>query len=591
MASNACRKRSKYLTQDQIEEIVRNWSDLEFSDESSNDEVNESEHDTNSEISADENEDPCSPSTSDFFIGKNEFKWSIQEPNKAVRTRSHNIILQLPGLKSAARIGPKVDPEGAWNLLFDESILRIIVKWTNVKINEIRMKYSDSKRHELIDTDEIEIKAFLGLLLYSAVFKSNREDIDSLFATDGTGREIFRCVITKVRFLFLLYSLRFDNPETRKERMANDKTAAISEIFSRVIKNCQRTYSIGEYACIDEMLVKFRGRCKYKMYMPKKPAKYGIKIMCLCDARNNYLYNAYIYCGKDSDGEGLSEDEKQMKKPTQAVLRLVEPIKKTNRNITADNWFSSIELVKILKEKGLTFVGTLKRDRKEIPKEFQASKSRKMGSSLYGFTKDMTLISYVPKERKAVILISSMHHSCENDASSGKPEIIAMYNLTKGGVDEFDKKCSIYSTARRTRRWPMAIFFRILDICAINAFILFQSYPIAPKMKRKDFMISLANQLVQSHVKRRITSPFLPKELKLTIRRVFGINDHEGNTAIEDDKLDKKRTCYICPPSKKRKTAYKCIACKEPVCLQCSRKLCKENCITQGQNWYQQVSS
>ncbi|KFM69258.1 hypothetical protein X975_21421, partial [Stegodyphus mimosarum] len=63
-----------------------------------------------------------------------------------------------------------------------------------------------------------------------------------------------------------------------------------------------------------------------------------------------------------------------------------------------------------------------------------------------------------------------------------------MCNLTKGGVDEFHKKCSIYSTARRTQRWPIAIFFRISDICTVNVFILLQAYPIASKVKRKDFI-------------------------------------------------------------------------------------------------------
>ena len=67
----------------------------------------------------------------------------------------------------------------------------IIVKWTNVKISECRKRYSDQTRHEFINADEIEIKASLGLSQHSAVFKSNREDVDSLFATDCTEHEIF----------------------------------------------------------------------------------------------------------------------------------------------------------------------------------------------------------------------------------------------------------------------------------------------------------------------------------------------------------------------------------------------------------------
>lgn len=47
------------------------------------------------------------------------------------------------------------------------------------------------------------------------------------------------------------------------------------------------------------------------MYMPKKLPKCRLKIMALCDARTNYLFNAYIYFGKDLDGIDLTEDEKK----------------------------------------------------------------------------------------------------------------------------------------------------------------------------------------------------------------------------------------------------------------------------------------
>lgn len=81
----------------------------------------------------------------------------------------------------------------------------------------------------------------------------------------------------------------------------------------------------------------------------------------MTDARSNYLYDGYIYCGKGSDGLTLSEADKKFSIPSQAVLRLTKSIVKTNRNVTADNWFSSIEIVSELKKRGLTYVGTLKK--------------------------------------------------------------------------------------------------------------------------------------------------------------------------------------------------------------------------------------
>lgn len=121
--------------------------------------------------------------------------------------------------------------------------------------------------------------------------------------------------------------------------------------------------------------------------------------------------------------------------------------------MTADNWFSSIELVHHLQKNKLTYVGTVMKNKKEIPPQFLPQRNRNKGGTLYGFTKDITLLSCTPKKNKAVIIISSMHHSIEVDPENGLPEINSFYNLTKGGVDVMDEKCVKYSCSRRTRRW------------------------------------------------------------------------------------------------------------------------------------------
>lgn len=39
-------------------------------------------------------------------------------------------------------------------------------------------------------------------------------------------------------------------------------------------------------------------------------------------------YNRYLYCGKDSDDIGHTEKEENHSKPTQSVMRLLQPIHK-----------------------------------------------------------------------------------------------------------------------------------------------------------------------------------------------------------------------------------------------------------------------
>lgn len=76
------------------------------------------------------------------------------------------------------------------------------------------------------------------------------------------------------------------------------------------------------------------------------------------------IYIYIYYSGKDSDGFSLTNEEKKLLKPTQSVLRLTRPIANSNRNITADNWFSSMEVVEELRKRRLTYVGMLKKKQK-----------------------------------------------------------------------------------------------------------------------------------------------------------------------------------------------------------------------------------
>ncbi|CAH2088017.1 unnamed protein product [Euphydryas editha] len=340
--------------------------------------------------------------------------------------------------------------------------------------------------------------------------------------------------MSKERFAMILLSLRFDDASTRDQRKQTDGATAIADIFSEFIANCQKYYKIGETTTIDEMLVSFRGRCRWKKYMPNKPCKYGLEIKCLTDSATGYLYNAYLYTGKNSDGNGLTEEEKKLLVPTQNI----------------------------------------KKNKREIPPEF-LDKKREVHSTMYGFTKELTLLSYVPKKKKTVQMISSMHHEESIDSTKSIPEIISFYNATKGGVDSLDEKCAKYTCARRSRRWPLVIFFRILDVAAANTFII-SNYNSS---KRMEFMKDLGRRLVTPQLERRYAIPQLSHELKSLMGRILGKDKPTGSNqqSTEILKFETLKNCYMCFKQKRRRTHYGCTVCGQPVCLQCSKPTCN-NC-------------
>ena len=115
-----------------------------------------------------------------------------------------------------------------------------------------------------------------------------------------------------------------------------------------------------------------------------------------------------------------------------------------------------------------------------------------MNSSIFGFQNDSTIVSYVPKKNKAVILLSTFHNDNEIVIDQNeKPRIILDYNKYKGGIDTLDQVVRCYSSRRKSNRWSLTMFCNILDIAAYNALILFLSthpnYKNRASHRRREF--------------------------------------------------------------------------------------------------------
>ena len=81
-----------------------------------------------------------------------------------------------------------------------------------------------------------------------------------------------------------------------------DKLAPIRQILEMFVENCKKNYIPSEFVTIDEILVVFRGSAPFRQYIPSKPAKYGIKIYPMCDAKTLYVCNTEIYARLQPEG-------------------------------------------------------------------------------------------------------------------------------------------------------------------------------------------------------------------------------------------------------------------------------------------------
>lgn len=503
-----------------------------------------------------------------FLIGKDSQTFWLKTPEirPNIRARPANILIHLPGPINQAKLAKT--PSECFGLMINDQILEIIVDSTNLFIHSISDRYK--RERDCLPTDKVEIRSFLGLLILAGSTRDGHRNLKDLWARDGFGMEVFYSTMSLRRFEFLLRAIRFDNIHDRAERRAADKLAPFREVFDIFNKNCDSNYSLSEFTTIDEQLVAFRGRCPFRQFMKSKPAKYGIKIFTLTDAKMFYVKAMEVYVGN----QPIDSPYQQSNKPFDVVLRLSKSIHGSGRNITADNWFTSIPLVAELLKKKLTYVGTVRKDKRELPSEM-VSKEREENTSIFGFQDDMTIVSYSPAKNRSVVLISSMHDDATVDPATGdqqKPEIITFYNQTKSGVDVIDEKCGTYSTSRRCLRWPLCLFYRILDIACINAQVIHLTNAVGRKTPRRLFLKELGMSLIKNQVVKRASSKSLPKSLRTSVCKVARVEPPPLRVAAPNTRT----RCTVCPRNKDAKTKFQCEKCHAAMCLSHLKTVCEQ---------------
>jgi hypothetical protein len=68
------------------------------------------------------------------------------------------------------------------------------------------------------------------------------------------------------------------------------------------------------------------------------------------------------------------------------------------------------------------------------------------------------------------------------------------YNANKAGVDSVDQMTRTYNVKSPCRRWPIQVFFNILNLSSINAWVLFRQSN-ASQISRRSFLVQLIEEI------------------------------------------------------------------------------------------------
>jgi hypothetical protein len=477
--------------------------------------------------------------------------WSATAPI-AGQARQQNVVKGKPGPTAYSKQRVRDDdPLESYHVFFDEGMFDLLVRYTNIEGNRVKDNW--------IDVDRVEMMAFVGLVILRGVYKSAGEATEELWGVDG--RSDFSRTMTYTRFKEIRRFLRFDDRENRPRRQEGDQLAPIRELWDSFTHHAVGAMVPGIYLTVDERLAPFRGRCGFIQYMPAKPAKYGLKMWLCCDAESRYVYNAHVYTGKAS-----AEAPRARNLGSNVVLDLTSPLVCEGRNITMDNFFTSLPLARELLKRRVSLVGTVRANRVDVPRAFVSVQGRELYSSIFGFntTDRTTLVSYKAKKNKVVVLMSTMHATkTVSTATHKKPEIVEFYNKTKGGVDVADQMIESFSTKFATRRWPVVVFCNIIDMSALNAYTLNRAlFPQERPTTRRAFLKLFGKGLCKPYITSRLPlNPQLDNARRLS------------ETATEPPAAKRAR-CHVCPRHLDKKSSLSCTNCNKNVCADHLKLFC-----------------
>ena len=91
------------------------------------------------------------------------------------------------------------------------------------------------------------------------------------------------------------------------------------------------------------MLTAFIGKCPFRVYIPNKPDRYGIKIQALADAKTYYVCKMKVFADKQPDGPCKVDNSS-----ISVVARLISEISGSRRNVAFDNWYTTYPLIRRL---------------------------------------------------------------------------------------------------------------------------------------------------------------------------------------------------------------------------------------------------
>ena len=90
------------------------------------------------------------------------------------------------------------------------------------------------------------------------------------------------------------------------------KIAKIKPIYDYLVNKFKILYIPNKNISIDESLLLWKGHLSWKQYVPSKRSRFGMKSFALCESATGYIWNCFLYTGKEMT-DSFAQDLKKCK--------------------------------------------------------------------------------------------------------------------------------------------------------------------------------------------------------------------------------------------------------------------------------------
>ena len=413
------------------------------------------------------------------------------------------------------------DAYGIFSLFFTDNVLDTIAKNTNSyarsrgahlpKPPSYTRKQSTWLSHWR-DTSATELRAYLGVLLYRSLYSQPRRYSYWSVNINRPIHEALSSSIGRDRFAELETNLHLSDLDNE------DCFDKLEPLNSQLLEICKTLWCPGSALAVDECMCRFTGRTKAKLTIPTKPIPTGIKAWVIAD-KGYFLHWFWHAKGEGPQGIGPIPKSLGRNKTAAVVPALLKTLPQDfSYGVTLDNLFTSTKLLTYLSSIGYGARGTA-RSNAGIHKdllEFKRSDTKDIipwGTKHWRLVANGEIVQIGWKDTGGYCLFMSNMDSgvdtiitkrrCPNEtatcAKTGRvpfgdqaektlprPTLTYHYNTEMNQVDQGDQKRASYPVQQRQRKAWKAMFYTLIEIIAVNSFILSASSYVPEEKKITD---------------------------------------------------------------------------------------------------------